>query len=55
MIIVIVNFLLKIIIKRLGAFSKYKSVTDETAESTFKLFVALFINTALLALIVINF
>jgi len=50
-IIVIVNFLLKIVLKALGSFSRYKTITEEVSGTMFKLFYALFTNTALIALI----
>lgn len=51
-VIIIVNFILKIILKKLSKFSRYSTVTQEISGTTIKLFIAIFVNTALITLIV---
>lgn len=50
-IISVVNNILQVVIKKLSNFSRYKTVTQETLSSMTKLFVAMFINSALIALL----
>ena len=50
-VIVFVNFLLKVILIKLGRFERYETLTEETFSSLTKIFVSMFINTAIITLI----
>ena len=50
-VIVFVNFLLKTILIFLGKFERYESITEETLSTLTKNFVSMFINTAIITLI----
>ncbi len=52
-VIIGVNVLLKFLIIRLGRFMRYKTITKEITDSTLNLFYAMFINTAIITIIVI--
>lgn len=47
-----INFWLKIIFRRLAKFERYKSLTQETESIFKKLFIAIFINMAILLLLI---
>lgn len=47
----LVNFLLKIVINALSSFSRYRTVTNQTLSSMTKLFVAMFVNSAIISLL----
>ena len=47
----IVNFLLKVLLRKMGSFSKYPTITKETLGVTLYLFISMFINTALITLL----
>ena len=51
-VIVFVNYFLKLILKALSKFSRYYTVTSEISGTTIKLFFAMFVNTALITLVV---
>lgn len=51
MVIVIVNSLLKVVLSKLGSFARYKTVTAEVTGITTNLFIAVFINSALITLV----
>lgn len=44
----VVNYLLKALLNALGRFSKYSTITKETLGITLSLFIAMFINTAII-------
>jgi len=50
-IIVIVNVLLKTLLMYLGKFEKYKTLSEEISKTIMKIFLALFINTSLVILV----
>lgn len=50
-VIVFVNFLLKVILIKLGKFERYETITKETFSSLAKIFVAMFINTAIITVL----
>ena len=50
-VIVFVNYLLKTILIYLGKYERYGSITEETFSSLTKIFVAMFINTAIITLV----
>lgn len=50
-VIVFVNYFLKLILKALSKFSRYYTVTSEISGTTIKLFFAMFVNTALITLV----
>ena len=50
-VIVFVNYLLKTILIFLGKYERYGSITEETFSSLTKIFVAMFINTAIITLV----
>lgn len=54
-VILIVNFLLKKMIEALGKFNRYNTVTKFITSMTSKLFIAFFVNTALITLFVIKY
>ena len=47
-----INFMLKIVFRSLAKFERYKSLTHETGSILTKLFVAIFINMAILLLLI---
>lgn len=51
LVVVFVNFILRILLKKLGRFSKYPTITSETLGTTINLFIAMFINTAIITLL----
>ncbi|KAL4509992.1 hypothetical protein ABPG72_010185 [Tetrahymena utriculariae] len=50
LVVLIVNFLLRLTIQALGKFNRYKTITKYTTSMTSKLFLAFFVNTALITL-----
>lgn len=50
-VIVFVNFLLKVILIKLGKYERYETITKETFSSLAKIFIAMFINTAIISLV----
>lgn len=52
LIIVLVNFLLKWVLVKLGKFERYHTLTEETLSSMMKVFVAMFFNTACITLLI---
>jgi hypothetical protein len=50
-VIIIVNDLLKWVLKILGRYERYQTVTAETKSTVLKIFLALFCNTALITLL----
>ena len=53
-VIVLVNYIMKIVLKKLSKFERYDTLTKEYRGTAIKLFVVMFINTALITLIVIK-
>lgn len=51
LVIVFVNFLLKYILIKLGKYERFETITQETFSSLSKIFVAMFINTAIISVI----
>jgi len=47
----VVNAVLKTVIKKLAAFENYKTLTEETEMTVTNTFMAIFVNTALITLI----
>lgn len=50
-VIVAVNYILKIVLRALGNFQKYPTITAQTMGTTMNLFFAMFINTAIITLL----
>lgn len=50
-VIVIVNFILQLAIDKLGKYNRYNTVTKFSMSNTTKLFLAIFINTAIITLV----
>jgi len=51
LVVMIVNYLLKVLLRKMGNFSKYPTITAETLGITIYLFISMFINTALITLL----
>jgi len=51
MTVMMVNFLLKVLLRSLGKFSKFATITKETLGITVTLFIAMFVNTAIITLL----
>ena len=52
LIILLVNTFLKILLRKLGKYERYPTVTKEVSSSTMKIFRAMFINTAIITLLI---
>lgn len=50
-VILITNFLIKMLMRKLSKYEKYSTITEETLNTIFKIFVAQFINTAIIPLL----
>ena len=48
----VVNYILKVILKGLGRFERYKSVTLQTESIMVKLFVAVYVNMGILIILI---
>ena len=50
-VIIIVNTILRIVLKKLGKFERYTSLTKEATSTAFRIFAAMFFNTAILTIL----